>query len=311
MENNNLINKFSNSFKNLNNLEVLNLSENLNFNAEFRSEFKTSLTKLKEVNLSYTNTKNLNNLPASLEKLDAQKLTLTEFPFTHLANLKEIDLSYGLLSGVGNIKPLFDRPKLEKLIVQNAKLRGSIPASLPATAIATIKEINLRNNQLTGKLPAWVKNLTSQPVKIDFAENYITGPFPDWDANFRPGTQITFEKNYIDTLFSEGNYKRFKKKFRNLDSSYAQFKLVATNWRNKPLPEIKDMKSDAKVHIAVKKQELKSVDGGPVGRFNDGLQLRAVQQPGSHVNVEKRSQFGFDVALTHGFVSTLNIQTEL
>ena len=311
LENNNLINKFSNSFKNLNNLEVLNLSENLNFNAEFRSEFKTSLTKLKEVNLSYTNTKNLNNLPASLEKLDAQKLTLTEFPFTHLANLKEIDLSYGLLSGVGNIKPLFDRPKLEKLIVQNAKLRGSIPASLPATAIATIKEINLRNNQLTGKLPAWVKNLTSQPVKIDFAENYITGPFPDWDANFRPGTQITFEKNYIDTLFSEGNYKRFKKKFRNLDSSYAQFKLVATNWRNKPLPEIKDMKSDAKVHIAVKKQELKSVDGGPVGRFNDGLQLRAVQQPGSHVNVEKRSQFGFDVALTHGFVSTLNIQTEL
>ncbi len=74
------------------------------------------------------------------------------------------------------------------------------------------------------------------------------------------------------------------------------------------------MKSDAKVHIAVKKQELTSVDGGPVRSFNDvndGLGLRAVQQPGSHVNVEKRGQFGFDVALTHGFVSTLNIQTEL
>lgn len=141
----------------------------------------------------------------------AQKLTLTEFPFTHLANLKEIDLSYGVLSAVSNIKPLFDRPKLEKLIVHNAKLRGTIPSSLPATA--TIKEINLKNNQLTGKLPAWVKNLTSQPVKIDFAENYITGPFPDWDVNFKPGTQIKFEKNYIDTLFSEGNYKRFKKKF--------------------------------------------------------------------------------------------------
>ena len=236
-------------------------------------------------------------------------MTLTEFPFTDLANLKEINLSYGLLSGVGNIKPLFDRPKLEKLIVQNAKLRGSIPASLPATA--TIKEINLKNNQLTGKLPPWVKNLTSQPVKIDFAQNYITGPFPDWDANFKPGTQIEFKENYIDTLFSEGNYKRFKQKFRNLDSSYAQFKLVATNWRNKPLPEIKDMKSDAKVHIAVKKQELTSVDGGAVRPFNDRLKLRAVQQPGSHVNVEKRSQFEFDVSLTHGFVSTLNIQTEL
>ena len=157
-------------------------------------------------------------------------MTLTEFPFADLANLKEIDLSLGLLSGVSNIKPLFDRPKLEKLIVQNAKLRGSIPASLPETATATIKEINLKNNQLTGKLPPWVKKLTSQPVKIDFAENYITGPFPDWDANFKLGTQITFEKNYIDTLFSEGNYKRFKKKFRNLDSLYApQFKLVATN----------------------------------------------------------------------------------
>ena len=312
LSNNNLQKTFTGSFVKLKNLEVLNLSENPNFNAEFKSEFKTSLTKLKEINLSYTNTKNLNNLPASLEKLDAQKLTLTEFPFTHLANLKEINLSYGLLSGVGNIKPLFDRPKLEKLIVQNAKLRGSIPASLPTTA--TIKEINLRNNQLTGKLPAWVKKLTSQPVKIDFAENYITGPFPDWDANFRPGTQIKFEKNYIDTLFSEGNYKRFKQKFRNLDSSYAQFKLVATNWGNKPLTEIKDMKSDPKVSIMVKKQLLTSVDGGTVRPFNDvndGLELIAVQQPGSHVNVQKRHQVRFDVALTHGFVSTLNIQTEL
>ena len=311
LPNNNLQKTFTGSFVKLKNLEVLNLSENLNFNAEFKSEFKTSLTNLKKVNLSYTNTKNLNNLPVSLEKLDAQKLTLTEFPFTDLANLKEIDLSHGLLSGVSNIKPLFDRPKLEKLIVHTAKLRGSIPASLPETATATIKEINLKNNQLTGKLPAWVKNLTSQPVKIDFAQNYITGPFPDWDANFKPGTQIEFKENYIDTLFSEGNYKRFKKKFRNLDSSYAQFKLVATNWRNKPLPEIKDMKSDAKVHIAVKKQLLTSVDGGTVGRFNDGLGLRAVQQPGSNINVQKRSQFEFDVALTHGFVSTLNIQTEL
>ena len=311
LSNNNLQKTFTGSFVKLKNLEVLNLSENLNFNAEFKSEFKTSLTNLKKVNLSYTNTKNLNNLPESLEKLDAQKLTLTEFPFTDLANLKEINLSNGLLSGVSNIKPLFDRPKLEKLIVQNAKLRGSIPApaSLPATA--TIKEINLKNNQLTGKLPPWVKKLTSQPVKIDFAQNYITGPFPDWDANFKLGTEIEFKENYIDTLFSEGNYKRFKKKFRKLDSSYAQFKLVATNSRNKPLPEIKDMKSDAKVSIVVKKQLLTSVDGGTVGRFNDRLGLIAVQQPGSHINVQKRSQFGFDVALTHGFVSTLNIQTEL
>lgn len=310
LSNNNLQKTFTGSFVKLKNLEVLNLSENLNFNAEFKSEFKTSLTNLKEINLSYTNTKNLNNLPASLEKLFAQKLTLTEFPFTHLVNLKEINLSYGLLSGVGNIKPLFDRPNLEKLIVHTAKLRGSIPASLPATA--TIKEINLRNNQLTGKLPAWVKNLTSQPVKIDFAQNYITGPFPDWDANFKLGTEIEFKENYIDTLFSEGNYKRFKKKFRKLDSSYApQFKLVATNWGNKPLTEIKDIKSDPKVSIMVKKQLLTSVDGGAVRPFNDGLELSAVQQPGSHVNVQNRNQFRFDVALTHGFVSTLNIKTEL
>ena len=75
--------------------------------------------------------------------------------------------------------------------------------------------------------------------------------------------------------------------------------------------EIKNMKSDPKVRIIVKKQLLTSVDGRTVRPFNDGLGLSAVQQPGSHVNVEKRSQVGFDVALTHGFVSTLNIQTEL
>lgn len=71
------------------------------------------------------------------------------------------------------------------------------------------------------------------------------------------------------------------------------------------------MKSDPKVRIIVKKQLLTSVDGGDVRPFNDRLGLRAVQQPGSHINVQKRSQFGFDVSLTHGFVSTLNIQTEL
>ena len=75
--------------------------------------------------------------------------------------------------------------------------------------------------------------------------------------------------------------------------------------------EIKNMKSDPKVRIIVKKQLLTSVDGGTVRPFNDGLELSAVQQPGSHVNVEKRSQDGFDVALIHGFVSTLNIKTEL
>jgi hypothetical protein len=74
------------------------------------------------------------------------------------------------------------------------------------------------------------------------------------------------------------------------------------------------MKSDPKVSIMVKKQLLTSVDGGTVRPFNDvndGLELIAVQQPGSHVNVQKRNQVRFDVALTHGFVSTLNIKTEL
>ena len=71
------------------------------------------------------------------------------------------------------------------------------------------------------------------------------------------------------------------------------------------------MKSDSKVHIVVQKQLLTSVDGRTVRPFYDRLKLIAVQQPGSHINVQKRNQVGFDVALTHGFVSTLNIKTEL
>ena len=71
------------------------------------------------------------------------------------------------------------------------------------------------------------------------------------------------------------------------------------------------MKSDSKVHIVVQKQLLTSVDGRTVRPFYDRLALIAVQQPGSHINVQKRNQVGFDVALTHGFVSTLNIKTEL
>ena len=170
LTNNNLTNKLSTSFKHLINLETLNLSDNPNFNTEFKSEFKTSLTKLKEINLSSTKTKNLNNLPENLEKLIAQKLTLREIPALP-TELKELDLSNGDLKAVQNISPFFQAGKLEKLLLQNSKLRGVMPTSVNFQS--TIKEINLSNNQFSGKLPSWVKNLTSQKVKLNFSDNYF------------------------------------------------------------------------------------------------------------------------------------------
>ena len=170
LTNNNLTNKLSTSFKHLINLETLNLSDNPNFNAEFKQEFRSSLTKLKEINLSSTKTKNLNNLPANLEKLTAQKLTLREIPALP-TELKELDLSNGDLNAVQNISPFFQAGKLEKLLLQNSKLRGVMPTSVNFQS--TIKEINLSNNQFSGKLPSWVKNLTSQKVKLNFSDNYF------------------------------------------------------------------------------------------------------------------------------------------
>lgn len=170
LTNNNLTNKLSTSFAKLKNLETLNLSDNPNFNAEFKSEFKTSLAKLKEINLSSTKTKNLNNLPENLEKLTAQKVTLREIPALP-TELKELDLSNGDLNAVQNISPFFQAGKLEKLLLQNSKLRGVMPTSVNFQS--TIKEINLSNNQFSGKLPSWVKNLTSQRIKLNFSDNYF------------------------------------------------------------------------------------------------------------------------------------------
>ena len=308
LSNNNLQKTFTGSFVKLKNLEVLNLSENLNFNAEFKSEFKTSLTNLKEINLSYTNTKNLNNLPASLEKLTAQKLTLREIPVLP-TELKELDLSNGDLNAVQNISPFFQAGKLEKLLLQNSKLRGVIPTSVNFQS--TIKEINLSNNQFSGKLPSWVKNLTSQKVKLNFSDNYFIWPFPDWNVTFQAGSEIIFKNNYIHTLFADPNFNHIRDQLGNSRNYAPQYKLVATaDGSSQALSELSNIREnwDARSFL-IKKQVFTSREWGRSTDFVSEVGLSDI--PDTNIGVGRRWKVWFTVTLKRWFVTQFKVQTEL
>lgn len=308
LTNNNLTNKLSTSFKHLINLETLNLSDNPNFNAEFKQEFRSSLTKLKEINLSSTKTKNLNNLPENLEKLIAQKLTLREIPGLP-TELKELDLSNGDLNAVQNISPFFQAGKLEKLLLQNSKLRGVMPTSVNFQT--TIKEINLSNNQFSGKLPSWVKNLTSQKVKLNFSDNYFIWPFPDWNVTFQAGSEIIFKNNYIHTLFADPNFNHVKNQLGNSRNYAPQYKLVATaDGSSQALSELPNIREnwDARSFL-IKKQVFTSREWGRSTDFVSEVELTDI--PDTNIEVGRRWKVWFTVTLKRWFVTQFKVQTKL
>ncbi len=308
LANNNLQKTFTGSFAKLKNLETLNLSDNPNFNAEFKSEFKTSLAKLKEINLSSTKTKNLNNLPENLEKLTAQKLTLREIPALP-TELKELDLSNGDLNAVQNISPFFQAGKLEKLLLQNSKLRGVMPTSVNFQS--TIKEINLSNNQFSGKLPSWVKNLTSQKVKLNFSDNYFIWPFPDWNVTFQAGSEIIFKNNYIHTLFADPNFNHIKNQLGNSRNYAPQYKLVATaDGSSQALSELPNIREnwDARSFL-IKKQVFTSREWGRSTDFVSEVEL--IDVPDTNIEVGRRWKVWFTVTLKSWFVTQFKVQTKL
>ena len=308
LANNNLQKAFTGSFAKLKNLETLNLSDNPNFNAEFKSEFKTSLAKLKEINLSSTKTKNLNNLPENLEKLTAQKLTLREIPVLP-TELKELDLSNGDLKAVQNISPFFHAGKLEKLLLQNSKLRGVMPTSVNFQS--TIKEINLSNNQFSGKLPSWVKNLTSQKVKLNFSDNYFIWPFPDWNVTFQAGSEIIFKNNYIHTLFADPNFNHIKNQLGNSRNYAPQYKLVATaDGSSQALSELPNIREnwDARFFL-IKKQVFTSREWGRSTDFVSEEEL--INVPDTNIEVGRRWKVWFTVTLLRWFVTQFKVQTKL
>lgn len=308
LANNNLQKAFTGSFAKLKNLETLNLSDNPNFNAEFRQEFRSSLTKLKEINLSSTKTKNLNNLPENLEKLTAQKLTLREIPVLP-TELKELDLSNGDLKAVQNISPFFHAGKLEKLLLQNSKLRGVMPTSVNFQS--TIKEINLSNNQFSGKLPSWVKNLTSQKVKLNFSDNYFIWPFPDWNVTFHAGSEIIFKNNYIHTLFADPNFNHIKNQLGNSRNYAPQYKLVATaDGSSQALSELPNIREnwDARSFL-IKKQVFTSREWGRSTDFVSEVEL--INVPDTNIEVGRRWKVWFTVTLKSWFVTQFKVQTKL
>ena len=308
LANNNLQKAFIGSFAKLKNLETLNLSENPNFNAEFKSEFKTSLAKLKEINLSSTKTKNLNNLPENLEKLTAQKLTLREIPALP-TELKELDLSNGDLEAVQNISPFFQAGKLEKLLLQNSKLRGVMPTSVSFQS--TIKEINLSNNQFSGKLPSWVKNLTSQKVKLNFSDNYFIWPFPDWNVTFQAGSEIIFKNNYIHTLFADPNFNHIKNQLGNSRNYAPQYKLVATaDGSSQALSELPNIRENWDVRsFLIKKQVFTSREWGRSTDFVSEVEL--INIPDTNIEAGRRWKVWFTVSLKRWFVTQFKVQTQL
>ena len=78
-------------------------------------------------------------------------------------------------------------PNLQRLSLYNAKLTGSIPASV-FSSFRQLTYLNMATNQLTGTIPFTI-NVAFVPqkgtIQLDLSSNYLTGYLPPSVANLQ------------------------------------------------------------------------------------------------------------------------------
>lgn len=214
---------FPESFKQLNNLQELNLSQNFNLDKEKVVAALALLPQLTELDLSQCL---IENLPVDIGKLTALKklnlkanrLSALPITFGSLVNIEELDLGYlemgtrmnkitDLGPGFGNLK------KLKKL-----DLAGNSLTTLPDafSNLTALTELNLNLNKLAA-FPLAITPLT-QLKKLDLGLN---------DISVLPADIARLSQ--LETLNVDGNFfNRSDKKITLLPAEICQLKNLET-----------------------------------------------------------------------------------
>ena len=187
----------------LHNLVVLQLSEN-----EFSGEIPFSIFNMSSLEfLSLTQNRLVGKLPAnlghSLPNIRGLYLARNglEGPIpTSLSNASHIEfLDLTSNNFTGHIPLLGNLKHLVKLFLAGNSLSSTTEMNFQLfdslTNCTLLSEILLYSNQLAGKLPSSVVNLSASLQEICFYDNFLTGSFPQGLEKYQNLVSLSIEKN--------------------------------------------------------------------------------------------------------------------
>uniref|UniRef100_A0A2N9GMG1 Protein kinase domain-containing protein n=1 Tax=Fagus sylvatica TaxID=28930 RepID=A0A2N9GMG1_FAGSY len=187
----------------LHNLVVLQLSEN-----EFSGEIPFSIFNMSSLEfLSLTQNRLVGKLPAnlghSLPNIRGLYLARNglEGPIpTSLSNASHIEfLDLTSNNFTGHIPLLGNLKHLVKLFLGGNSLSSTTELNFQLfdslTNCTLLSEILLYSNQLAGKLPSSVANLSASLQEICFYDNFLTGSFPQGLEKYQNLVSLSIEKN--------------------------------------------------------------------------------------------------------------------
>ncbi|KAJ0466217.1 putative non-specific serine/threonine protein kinase [Helianthus annuus] len=177
-------------------IQTLDLSWNL-FEGEF-PRFLQNLSSLRVLDLS------VNKLNSSIPVMNnVVELNLASNRFSgiqeteawRLCELKQLDLSFNYMEGPLTMSSACSRYGLERLILNDNKLSGEIPATLER--LTSLRGLYLDYNMLTGTIPESLGNLTSL-TELVLSGNQLTGPIPTSLGNLVMLRRLDLSENVLN-----------------------------------------------------------------------------------------------------------------
>jgi Leucine-rich repeat (LRR) protein len=126
----------------------------------------------------------------------------------NLCNLEILNLEVSLL--YGDITELFE--------------------NLPLCPSNKLKELHLAGNNLTGKLPSWMGQLTAL-VTLDLHGNNISGPLPAFIGQLTTLKTLDLYGNHMDGVITEEHFNSAKS-LQYIDMSYNSLNIkISAEWK--------------------------------------------------------------------------------
>ncbi|KAL8512489.1 hypothetical protein ACS0TY_018820 [Phlomoides rotata] len=175
IRNNNFEGEIPSWFGHLPNLEYMSLRNNT-----FSGFIPNSLSNLSNI---YYLSLSFNQLSGSIQSV-----------IFNISTFKAIYLSYNKLSGSLPIDMCGKLPILENFYLSFNQLTSQIPSNL--SQCTQLKEVSLRGNYFSGKIPAAIGKLKSLQL-LYLGENHLNGVIPQEIGNLQKLVEFAIEKNQI------------------------------------------------------------------------------------------------------------------